>query len=704
MDTDTLIHTNHLGGNAFLAENPEAFGLVSDAHPIATDKWLIAANGYMADDGMQPPTFTVGGKGVEGLFNGLYDGLIYRTPENEAILRLTFGESDERQTHPIARYCAALTETLAYQVLTELGDAATCEDCARALSEHLPNGIEELRDVMRAAVGPRPGSERFFSVSFCACRLLSAGEEKYTVDIFSAGDFSVYLLDERGMSPFFTDVTDMLEPVETCRVKGYRMTLTHPGPFAVLLLSNSICQPSPSELRAAADRPGLLWRYRIRLEDQMVRLIVASLRPEEVAERAARFFSGRAMGQESASGAMSLHGGSFDTFRALCQSRLRELENLAALLPKGYDEDRPPLQTPLEEAERSFVLSAFVSRPVLRERTVEALSDYALTCLAEGASRSPAPEDEDGYKRLTYEMVHSVYLTYDRENDSDRTRIAANRQAMLGLLCEHWLTLRPLCCDRGRSASSAAEAFSLEACMSMQKQLAQMIGRRKELLSLLRTRLEDSLDMLKADGEDWLYGRAGDDSAAVWMRSVGKDIPRLVGAMEREWADVSERIRSMQAAYIQERERLFLLDTSKGGGWYASCQRVLDGTLPDAEWEEYQDGVVEIDPAYVELIRVLKALSKRTGALYRQISARAAERRTVQTVSSDEDWQVACMLGSLREDEAWGTKVIGMVDSGFRNEYKAFSRRWQEERELLLRQQNAYEAYRDMYGRYADAL
>ena len=33
---------------SFLAENPEAFGMISDACPLATESLLIAANGFEA--------------------------------------------------------------------------------------------------------------------------------------------------------------------------------------------------------------------------------------------------------------------------------------------------------------------------------------------------------------------------------------------------------------------------------------------------------------------------------------------------------------------------------------------------------------------------------------------------------------------------------------------------------------------------------
>ena len=41
-----------------------------------------------------------------------------------------------------------------------------------------------------------------------------------------------------------------------------------------------------------------------------------------------------------------------------------------------------------------------------------------------------------------------------------------------------------------------------------------------------------------------------------------------------------------------------------------------------------------------------------------------------------------------------------MIDSGFRSEYKAAIRRWQEENELINRQKETFGIYRAMYETY----
>ena len=91
MEFYELMNTENLLKSAFLAENREALGLISEATPLAANGLLLAARGYVANDGMRPPTFTVGRGGVEGLYDGLYHSVLDRTDTNRDILRRTFG-------------------------------------------------------------------------------------------------------------------------------------------------------------------------------------------------------------------------------------------------------------------------------------------------------------------------------------------------------------------------------------------------------------------------------------------------------------------------------------------------------------------------------------------------------------------------------------------------------------------------------------
>ena len=65
-ETDAM--ESHLKvGMAFLSENPEAYGMVHDACPVATSELLIAVNGHDVTGGAISPTYPVEAGGVDGL-------------------------------------------------------------------------------------------------------------------------------------------------------------------------------------------------------------------------------------------------------------------------------------------------------------------------------------------------------------------------------------------------------------------------------------------------------------------------------------------------------------------------------------------------------------------------------------------------------------------------------------------------------------
>ncbi len=696
-------------GGGFLAENAEAFGLVSDAHPITTDTLMIAANGHAADDGMHPPTFAVGGKGVEGLYEGLYHDLIPNTPENQEILRKTFGESEGRQNHPIARYSAALTVALAHEVLSQNPQAEAYE-CAAMLSNVLPDGIDAMRDVMRAAVGPRPGSEHFFSVSFCACRLTAAEQDAYNIDIFHAGDFALYLLSEQGMAPLFLCDSDVLEPLETSMVRVHHIHLYHPQPFMLLLLSKSAYDISVKDMRAIQDTPGLLWRYRMRMEEQWIRLVTNATSQELLAEGAERFFTGRAVGRDSVTGAWMLRAGTFDTVRAACQGRSHQLERLMSLLPKGYDPYRPAQQIPLDKVEEAFILTAFRTRPGLTERVMDVIARLAADKLHDPQETNEEPMYDSidrPIPHLTCAKVQEIYLSFDIANQPDREQMEKNRQVMRELLSEHWTTLRPMFC-RGPMADAPEphirqknDAHAL-ACQMLKRRLSKLVNQRKALMAELKSRLNKSMDILERQGEDWANGVGGGGAAYRWFDEMEHDIPKLVEAVKHEYQTTTHRLRSLHVAYVQERELSFCADVAEGGVWHTCYQRIMEGELPADVWRAYTDDIQANIPSYADYWQVIRTISERNLALRERIESRGAERRMVLTLSGDTDLQVACMLGALWEDSAWGEQIGSLVDNGFRNEYKALRRHWLEEKELLVRQRDAFESYQDMYTAYVE--
>ena len=226
--------TGLLTGMAFLAENPEAYGLVPDACPVVTADLLLAVNGHGAMGGAISPTYPVEEKGVDGLLDTLYGNLIPRTDENARLLRATFGESEGMQEHPVARYCAALAEATALRVFDGTAKGASAEQLCRMLGEEIPRRLARLRETV-CGDGVTPRDDEFFSVSLGACRMIPDGGGNYRVDIFSAGDFHVYLLDGDGLHPLWTEKTPVLFPDKLRSPAVRSLTLRHPEPFNVVI-------------------------------------------------------------------------------------------------------------------------------------------------------------------------------------------------------------------------------------------------------------------------------------------------------------------------------------------------------------------------------------------------------------------------------------------------------------------------------------
>ena len=686
-----LMNTENLLKSAFLAENREALGLISEAMPLAAEGFLLAARGYVANDGMRPPTFTVGRGGVEGLYDGLYHSVLDRTDTNRDILRRTFGESDGRQTHPISRYVAALTEALAYEILTE-GNCLPQSFCVKRLTSRIPAAIDNLHEVMRSVSGPRPGSERFFAASLFACRCRTVSKHTYDLEIYAAGDYVLYLLDEHGLAPLWTASTDILTGHEGSQVEGHCVRVMHETPFALLLLSRNACEQSIVE-----DRQGLLWMSRMRMEENIVRLISSALDSAEVAERAQRFYEGHPVGIDSVQGAMTVIGGTFEHIRTVCHTRLAYMEQLLSLFPAGCEpgDIRRPISP--EDAERSFILNAFNTRQRLLEQTKEALAAHAKQCLHAGPEASPEAAGEDGSAHLTYKVIADLFEAHDCENYEDRAEIAQNEHKIRELLSEHWLSLRPILCD---VPTSTEADLICDACIRLAQKISRLITHRRNCMKEMQKMLSDSLRVLEFQEKDWIYARGGDDSAAAWFENLESNLPAAVGEISREWEQISDRLRSLQGAYTQEREKLFRADAeAENGAWHQSYLPVLNGTLADGQRQTYAEAIADKQPVYSELWETVSALSLRNRALHRRIEGRAAERRALRALSENEDWQMACMVGSLRGDSAWGD-CPQMIDRAFGNEYRSFMRRMQEEKELWIRRKEAFETYKEMYETY----
>lgn len=691
-------------GMAFLAENPEAYGFVSDACPAVTSELMIAANGHGALGGRVSPTYPVEVGGVDGLFDTLFGGLIHRTDDHIRLLRATFGESEGTQEHPIARYCAALAETVALQILSGIARGASFEQTCLMLGSEIPKRLAHLRETMDVDV-PAETAPDLYSVSLGACRVTPVRDGDYDVEIFSAGDFRVFLLDGEGFHPLWLTDTPLLSPDAAVIPTGRCLRVHHPEPFAVVLLSDSVCALNAPEKRALRENPGLIWRYRMRLEDQLLRLITACVREQEFGERAARFFTGRSRGRDSASGAMLVlrEGVSHEVFRSVCGDRLSRLENMISLLPEGYDPDHVPVLPSRETVERDHLHHLLTEETGLSDRVARAIRKCAVQKLREGKdSDTPLPAGVPAYRRLPYEEVWTAFRRYDRESDVDRDRAEQNRRVLRDHMADHWITLRP-CFKKvsDRPASEAAER-SYNTCAELNSRLGRMLAARKKRIARLETLLTDSLAVLRAESADWLEGRAGDGCVASWAESLTEEMSAAAMPLLDGWREDTDRYRSLMTAYTYERELLFRLDAEGDGFFAPDWSLIYDGVLPDSRWEALR-GSLDVPAPYREMVDSLIRLSKGTGALRARVEGRDAEGRMARELSGSTELQIAALRASAYEDADWGGEVVAVLDPIQRRDHRDLVRRWQESLELANRRAEAYEAYSSTYNGFMTA-
>lgn len=721
-----------LRGMAFLSENPEAFGFVADAYPVATDRWLVAAGGQNIP-GRAAPTYSVSDGSVEGLFDHLYGSLVQRSRVNHEILERTFGDYAGPREHSIARYVAALAEMVAMQVLTQTA-GGSFDGVLRLLGYELSFALDSLCTTISDG---EPGSRdsALYAASLGICRITDNGGGFYTLDAMATGDFEVFLLDAEGMRPLRLPKVGVLRPGVSDTPLGRRVRIAHPSPFAVLLLSRSAGELTAAERRSVQDNPGIIWRYRMRLEEMILRIVDACKQADQFGDYAARAFAGRARGRDSASGAVLFVMGNstFDAFRTACHDRLVRLEELVSLLPDGYDPASVAPQEPRAEIERAYIRRLLSEERALLVRTSEALQNLTMRMLSEPSSDLPdemakIPDDVPEYHRLTVECVQEAYRLYNMENEADRALLTANRRALRDHFSDNWITLRPFLQAVLLSNAPVAEDMPSQAqeeehdhsayihCRTLNADLGRRLDARKAVLGRLETLLADSLTVLRAEGNDWLHVRASDECPEAWahdlVSALAPALHDLLGGQDGQNGHRAEndRYRSLLAAYMSERDVLFVHDTTGDGFFAASWEAILNGSLSETLWEAFATAISRDMPedapaldegarsSYAELVQTLRRISLGTGALQARIEDRAAERRTARDLAGRPDLQMAAIRASAYRDTAWGEEVCALLDTAHRNNYMAVVRRWQEARELMQRRAAAYEEYVAMYA------
>jgi uncharacterized repeat protein (TIGR02543 family) len=426
----------------------------------------------------------------------------------------------------------------------ELQNASFDETRAR-LEAEIRGDLSSLENLFCLREGESLRGSEFFSVSVGACRIREIGEGDYVAEIFAAGDFRVYLLDEFGMAPLWHTDTPTLSPSNDEPLRGEALRFHHPDPFAVILVSESICALNAAEQRSLRSNPGLIWRYRMRLEDVFLRLVTDCVRDYEFGDRATRFFVGRSHGRDSASGAMTVlrNGISHETFRLHCQTRLSALGRLIELLPGGYDVQNVPVQESRTETEMTHIRGLLEQKPELADRLTNALRLHALDKFRAGEAWkvTELPADIPDYVRLEWKDIQKAYGILDQENLEDRTRIAENNRMLRECLSEHWITLRdvfsePLDSEDTliRDHETVSERI-FHSCLDLNRRLAEMLQKRQATVIRLSDVLSDSLMTLEAEGNDWLCGRADADGMLAWARPLRREILEQMDRLEENW-------------------------------------------------------------------------------------------------------------------------------------------------------------------------
>ena len=688
---------------AFVAENPEAFGLVADAYPIATARLLIAASGQVTHGGLPELSHADGVASARAVF----DGLSLPTDELQGVLEATFGDRHSHREQLVSRYTAALSEALAWSILKGPAEGASFEQTCVMLGSQLRHGLRLWRDTLSER-DPASVNERCFDVSVGACRITDVGEGEYDLDIFAGGDYRVFLLDGAGMAPLWTNDSSVICPDGSSDPDGRTLRLKHPEPFAILLLSGSVCDQNAADHRAARNAPGLIWRHRMRLEEHFLRLLTACLRESEFGDRAAHLFTGRLSGRDGGSGAVAVQcDGAFEVFRAVCQARLTVLEKLLALLPEGYDPEAAVEPPSREETETAYLCRLLDRNAGLEERVTDALRQCILRQLNGHADGEIAVPDAPGYRRLDLDELVRVFRRYDADNDEDRARIEENCRVLREGLSDYWITLRPrfltVTKDMAHPAKREENKRGYETCMELNRELSALLRKRKDTIDRVRTLLSNGLTVLESEQNDWVCGRAGDDSLNAWVASLQLDLPAALAELGEDWKRDTDRYRALHAAYTSEREKMFRRDISEPYGFFAGdWEAILEGSMTSERWDELKSGV-EMGAqasAYGELLDALRRISDATGILRNRISDRVADVRAARELSDRRDLRLACLRASAYEDVAWGEETVAVMSPAMRNEYRLMLRRYKEALELHRHRVAVFEEYERMYTTY----
>lgn len=750
----------------FLNAGLESFGFVPDALPVAmrldtqsgaqlaTRQILVAATGYGTDNGGTASRYEGPGDGLEALMTRLCPWLCQDLHAAD-ILRMTLGECTEVQEFLLDRLRAVVAEAEVFRILRDAPPEV--EATGHTLETTLPQALQRLDAAVAPYLDARqsgPADEAYQQVSVGACRVCAGGEDgTWEIQIFSAGNFCVYLLDGQGLSPLYMERTRGVTAKGNVPVMVRRLDLYHPAPFAILLLSGGICRSTLAHRRSSQEAPGRLWRSRMQLEEQLLQAFDSAPTEDGWGEAAARWLDDHVTGQDSASGAMTWFTAdslTYDDFRSICHARLQTLREVLALLPETYDPTAVVAQEPLQQMERRLAAELFRTRPQLLSKTLDRLDAHVREKLLQANSGATAgaavdatasPTDVstveiistpgastssiDRAPTLTSDMVYTIFRRFDKENDADRLQIENNRQILRRILSGHWVTIRPCLYHMEEAMEATREDMSIpheshtkedlprekaarmyRTCLDMNNRLHAVLQARREHLQNIRDILQDGLQVMEEGMEDWVMGRGSSLTMFSWMDHLVGDHPETLSGhlkeMQQHWTEETERVRSLQSAYTAEREALFAQDAlAEEGFWRESFAHMQDGTLAPEQWARCRQALMSSGrTGYGELWDALRAISESIAALRMTIEGRAAERRCVLTLRQSFDWQFACLRAAVYGDTTWGEDICALVDDSTRNDYMRAVHDWHATESLHTHQREAFDTYRDMYETY----
>lgn len=702
--------------SAFLCGSPASYGLISDAMPVASRSLLVAANGYSAGGGVSIPLYTAGNGGITELMDEVFP-MLEQTEMQKEILRGTFGDCRVQKEHPLSRYCAALVEAEAVRFLQkEQGDFEELRD---RLGDRLSDGLGQLRirmeegDTAHSTVGRHRSfphvSEEYYEVSFGACRITQE-DEGYTVDIFSAGDMRVFLMDEEGLFPLWVSRTPRLTANGGTAMGGVRICLSHPEPFAVILLSAMVCP-----LFDAGETAEVTVQARMRLEERLLRIVHMATEEQELGARAAQVLSDLAVGQKSISGAMTVRcEGGYAAFREVCRLRLQTLEQDMSLLPPDYSPAREPLKCDCIEAERDFVRETFLARPELREqvrRHIDGRVRELMAALPRDAEGGLLPIEEtalaepncpkgsgDPLRRLTAEDVRRALEAYETANLSDRAHMRQCRKLLYTLLSEHWTVLRPLLYTKGETESPVAEQ-QYRCCLELNRRLEAALSMRRARLDALKAQLTRDLSRLENRADDWVMGRADPSGCCDLLEQYATILPAQLTKTAEHWETDTDHFNALRAAYTSERDTLFRLDIAPDGFFAETYAALATGECSEGLQRELRAAVdAKSKGALSEIIDTVLVLSSAVHRLRGQIGGRETEWKCIHELSESFEWQFACVRCAVYGDAE--NTATALLDDPTRFAYNRVVREWREETALRERRLNAFDAYTRNYRRY----